>query len=91
MHRYSCIELLAPNLFRRPSADGQIGVEHAPLPGRELLGKTVRPAAITALSIRIVESFDRAVADGDVTLELRHPRDASPSPLRTACDNSSFP
>ncbi len=72
LHGHRRVELLAADLPRRPSANGQVGVEHAPLRRSKLLRQTVRPSPIAASPIRIVESLDRAVADGNVALEWGH-------------------
>jgi hypothetical protein len=68
-HGQSGRELLFANLLRGPAADGEVGVEQPALFRGDALREAVCPAAVASLSVRIVESFAGAVADGDVALE----------------------
>jgi hypothetical protein len=63
-------ELLVAHLPGAPAAHREIGVEHPALRRGDALGEPVRPAAEAAAAVRVVEPLGRAVADGDVALEL---------------------
>jgi len=50
------------------AAHGQVRVAEAGLQQCELLGQPVRPAAVGAIGIKVLETFGRAVTECDVAV-----------------------
>jgi hypothetical protein len=64
------VELGGADLGRGESADGEVGVEQVGGGGGcEALGEALRPTAITAGVVGIVDAFGGTVAEGDVAGE----------------------
>jgi hypothetical protein len=69
LQRERGVELPRAHLGCGEPAHGEVGVEESTLLGGDALGEPLRPTAIAADFVRIVDALGRAVAESDVARE----------------------